>query len=86
MGLNDGLPPKHPDRVVFHTLRHSYASWLVKSGVSLYTVQELLGHASITMTQRYSHLAPDTLQAAIQKLEEHMDERPEPAVAEQGNR
>ena len=56
------------------------------SGVDLYTVQKLLGHATITMTQRYSHLAPNTLQAATRALEGYLDERPKLAVAEQGSR
>jgi integrase len=42
-----------------HDMRHTAASWLVQSGVALYRVQALLGHESITTTQRYSHLAPD---------------------------
>jgi integrase len=56
-------------KVVFHTLRHTHASWLVESGTSLYTVKELLGHKNLEMTQRYSHLAPDTLQAAIKSFD-----------------
>jgi integrase len=39
-----------------HDLRHSYASWLRQAGVDLEEVQRLLGHASITTTQKYSHL------------------------------
>lgn len=44
-----------------HDLRHTYASHLVLDGVPLRVVQELLGHASIRTTERYSHLAPATL-------------------------
>ena len=44
-----------------HDLRHSYASTLVNNGVSLYDVQKLLGHSSITTTQRYAHLSSERL-------------------------
>jgi integrase len=57
-------------RVFFHTLRHTYASWLVTEGVDLYTVKEMLGHKDLTMTQRYAHLAPDTLRGAVNVLEQ----------------
>ena len=50
-------------RVTFHTLRHSCASWMVMQGVSLYLVQKVLGHSTIQVTERYSHLAPDQLQS-----------------------
>jgi integrase len=51
-----------------HDCRHHFASRLVQAGVDLYTVKELLGHSEITMTERYSHLAPDNLRAAVEKV------------------
>jgi integrase len=53
----------------FHDLRHTFASHLVMNGVDLKTVQELLGHSSLTMTMRYSHLAPDHRMRAIKILD-----------------
>jgi integrase len=54
--------------VRLHDLRHSFASLLVNQGVSLYVVQGLLGHASPRMTQRYAHLAPQTLLDAAEMV------------------
>jgi integrase len=47
--------------VRIHDLRHTYASLLINNGVTLYEVQELLGHSSPAMTQRYAHLLPNQL-------------------------
>ena len=66
------VPIRIPDarqRVVFHTLRHTFASWLVQRGTPLYTVAELMGHTTIEMSRRYSHLAPDTLRKAALGLQ-----------------
>jgi integrase len=54
--------------VGWHTLRHTFASHLVLAGVPIRVVQELLGHATVTMTERYSHLAPNTMQEAVARL------------------
>lgn len=52
----------------FHDLRHDFASALVQEGVSLYIVAQLLGHTSTRVANRYAHLQPDTLRAAIRAL------------------
>ena len=52
-----------------HVLRHTFASRLVMAGVDIRTVQELLGHADITMTMRYAHLSPDHKRGAMEAME-----------------
>ena len=57
------------DKLTFHSLRHSYASQLVHSGVDLYHVKELLGHSTIQLTERYSHLSESALKKAAMKIQ-----------------
>ena len=59
-----GIGPEH----TFHSLRRTYASWLVQGGTDLYVVQKLLGHADIKMTMKYAFLAPDNFKAAVGKV------------------
>lgn len=51
-----------------HDLRHTFASWLVQGDVSLYHVKDLLGHASVTTTEKYAHLANEHLRSAVKIL------------------
>ena len=53
----------------FHTLRHTFATRLVLSGVDLVTVSRLLGHSTIHMTMRYSHPKPEALKSAVETLD-----------------
>jgi len=55
--------------LTFHTLRHTFATRLVLSGIDLATVSKLLGHSSIQMTMRYSHPTPEALKNAVSKLD-----------------
>jgi site-specific recombinase XerD len=68
LGLNTGIDD---DRLkcVFHSLRHTHASRLLESGADIYRVKELLGHASVTTTERYSHITADRLRSAIKDME-----------------
>lgn len=68
LGLNTGITDRR-QRVVFHTLRHTFASWLAIKGVPLYVIGELLGHKSLEMTKRYSHLCPDAKKEAVALLD-----------------
>jgi len=59
--IEAGLP-----ELRIHDLRHSFASFLVNAGRSLYEVQELLGHADIRTTSRYAHLSRERLREAVE--------------------
>lgn len=57
------------DKFHFHSLRHTFASWLVQKGVSIYQVSKLLGHASVKTTEIYSHLNNSDLKQSVELLE-----------------
>ncbi|MCB1808482.1 MAG: site-specific integrase [Candidatus Competibacteraceae bacterium] len=59
-----------------HDLRHTCAAWLVSAGVALPEVRDLLGHSTIQMTEKYAHLAPENVRAAVAVLD-----RPESRIS-----
>ena len=62
LGARAGLvKPLNP-----HALRHSFATHMLSSGTNLRTLQELLGHASLTATQKYTHLGIDQLARTVE--------------------
>jgi len=73
--FNTALRKAEICNATFHTLRHTFASQLVMAGVDLTTVKELLGHKSLNMTLRYSHLAPEHKSKAVKVLDEIMVKR-----------
>jgi integrase len=68
LGFNKGITDPR-QKVTFHTLRHTFASWLAMQGTPILTIKELLGHQSLVMTERYSHLSPDQKKEAIDDIE-----------------
>jgi integrase len=71
LGLNEGVTDSR-DKIVFHSLRHTYASWLIDKGASLPIVRDLLGHKNLIMTSRYSHTSADAQKEAVAALSRSM--------------
>jgi len=73
LGFNKNVEDRR-QKVVFHTLRHTFGSWLAIQGTPILTIKELLGHKSLAMTERYSHLIPDLKKKATLALEAGFNE------------
>lgn len=69
IGFNAGITDRR-QMITFHSLRHSFASWLALQGESLITIRDLLGHRTTAMTERYSHLIADHKRSAVSRLAE----------------
>ena len=84
LGLNDGKTNRL-HHLVFHSLRHTFASWHVQNGTKLYTVQILMGHSSFSMVQRYAHLSKEVLEEAVENFEEKISVKNEEKISEKNN-
>ncbi|MFC1513123.1 tyrosine-type recombinase/integrase [Thermodesulfobacteriota bacterium] len=73
LGFNDGIDDRR-QRVTFHTLRHTFASWLVENNTDIYLVQKLLGHSDLKLTARYAHVGENALRAAVRGLDCNSEE------------
>ncbi|MFT6957720.1 MAG: integrase [Halieaceae bacterium] len=62
--LQAGTPHLFP-----HALRHTFCSWLLQAGVSIYLVKDCMRHASITQTEEYGHLVPRNRRDSVSKLD-----------------
>lgn len=71
-GFNHGITnPRY--KVWFHTLRHTFASWLAQAGVGLYALMKLLRHHNIEHTKRYAHLIPDRQRDYLNIIDKMME-------------
>jgi len=68
LGFNAGITDRR-DRLTFHSWRHTYATWMLDSGVDIYTVNQLLRHSSLKMTERYVHPQEQKLRLAAGGIE-----------------
>ncbi len=60
---------KLPEGLHFHSLRHSFASWLAMDGVSIYQISRLLGHSNVGTTQQfYAHLQVEQLKDTVNRI------------------
>lgn len=73
-------------RVVFHTTRHSFCSWLVMNGTDLNTVMSLSGHRTFSCVLRYSHLSSDHQKNAVNRLSDNFGSDTKSNVVSMGDR
>jgi integrase len=81
LGLNKGLEDRR-QKITFHSLRHTFASWAAMSGIPLFVIGQALGHRTSIMTQRYAHLSPDSQRAAFEAVARFSEQAKEAEAVE----
>ena len=74
LGFNNGITDPR-QKITFHSLRHTFASWLALQGETILTIKELLGHKTLAMTTRYAHLMPEHKRQATLNLEKNFNRK-----------
>lgn len=74
LGLNNGITDRR-QKITFHSLRHTFASWLALQGETILTIKDLLGHKTLAMTVRYVHLMPEHKRQATLNLEKAFNKK-----------
>ncbi len=69
--FNEGVEDRRY-RVTYHSLRHTFASHLAMGGENVFTIADLLGHRTLAMVKRYSHLSGQHRAKAIERLEKNL--------------
>jgi len=67
-GLRMGLL-KLPNEFVPHSLRHTFGTRLGEAGADAFTIMKLMGHSTITVSQRYVHPSPESVELAVGRME-----------------
>ena len=59
---------KSPEDFVLHSLRHTFGTRLGESGADAFTIMRLMGHSTVTVSQRYVHPSPEAVELAYERL------------------
>jgi len=65
----DAMDRLEGERFTMHGCRHHFASWFMMRGGNLLALSKILGHAKVSMTEKYAHLAPDHLRSEMARTE-----------------
>lgn len=58
-----------PEEFVIYSLRHTYGTRLGEAGADAFTIMRLMGHSSVTVSQRYVHPSPEAMERAVERLQ-----------------